>query len=275
MNYIKIANTYVLKVLLVNLGITFITVFLDQYLAQVIVYASLFFYCLKMAKRGHIELPVYKPKLKTTILCLLIMVTAFPMAELLNILGISIVGKSNMNIDISMNFGILFLTLAVLPSLAEEIAYRGLIQGAYMKESLLYSVLFSALAFAFIHFSINAMMYAFFYGCIFGLVRVLTNNLAYTIIMHMGFNIINIGLLYINDVGMVVSENRALAVLGIIAVSILSTLACIVLLIMMVRTSEISLATHECVAKRFISKESLIAYAICICITIILQTFIS
>lgn len=275
MNYIKSANTYVLKVLLANLGITFVTVLFDRYLAQVIIYTFLGFFCLKSANKGHIELPIHKPNIKKAFLCIAIMVTAFPMAESLNMLGIAISGESSTNIDISANMGVLFLTLAVLPSIVEEIAYRGLIQGAYMRESALYSILFSALAFAFIHFSINAMMYAFFYGCIFGLVRVLTNNLAYTIIMHMGFNIINIGLLYINDVGMVISGNGALAISGTVAIGILSTLACIVLLIVLLRTSGMSLAAHECAAKKFISKESLIAYAICICITLISQMFIS
>lgn len=106
------------------------------------------------------------------------------------------------------------------------------------------------------HFSISAMMYAFFYGCIFGLVRVLTNNLVYTIIMHMGFNIINLGLVYIIDDGLTVSGNSALAISGTIAVGVLSTLACIVLLIMLVRTSEMSLAAHECTEKSLSVKKA-------------------
>lgn len=111
MNYIKNANKYVLNVLLVNIAIIFITVLFNPYLAQLITYASLGFYCLKSANKGHIELPIHKPNIKTVFLCIAIMITVFPMAEFLNILGIVITGESSTNIDKSVNAGILFLHL--------------------------------------------------------------------------------------------------------------------------------------------------------------------
>ena len=113
----------------------------------------------------------------------------------LNYLGFRLGGAAS-GTELSYNLWQAVLVIGILPAIAEEVVFRGLLQGAYMKESVFYSILFSSLYFSVVHMNISAVMYAFFYGCLFALVRIVTNNLVYTMIMHSLFNIINVCLYY-------------------------------------------------------------------------------
>lgn len=106
--------------------------------------------------------------------------------------------------------------------LAEEITFRGLLQGAYMRESVAYSILLSSIYFAIIHMNISAVLYAFFCGCIFALIRIATNNLIYPMIMHSTFNIINVCLYYSKGFSL---SNIWVIVLGVL----IGLLFCIIL----------------------------------------------
>ena len=57
---------------------------------------------------------------------------------------------------------------------------------------------YSSLFFALLHFSPGSVLYGFFFGCVFALVRLSTNNLLMTIVMHTTFNGINVLLSYAN-----------------------------------------------------------------------------
>lgn len=50
--------------------------------------------------------------------------------------------------------------------------------------------------FSLLHFSLGSVLYGFFFGCVFALVRIATGNLAYTVVMHLIFNAINVLLSY-------------------------------------------------------------------------------
>lgn len=257
---IKAANSLVLKILVVNLLLAFLTAFFDPFLAQGVIYILLVVYCLKTAKQSGIKFYFRKPNIKMTLLCTGITLAAFPIAGLMNYIGMAFTGDMQMDVDISRPIWTLILTMAILPAVAEEIAYRGLIQGAYMKESALYSVLFSGIAFAFMHFSMGAMMYAFLYGCIFALVRIVTGNMWYSIIMHLLFNAINICTLYIGNIKISEYGLAALVIIGGVLCAIMTYLLC--------RNDRAKFIEQKWSAKEFISKENIIAYIICIVLTI-------
>ena len=73
-----------------------------------------------------------------------------------------------------------------------------MILGAYLKVETMAAVLLSSLFFGLLHFSLGFVMYGFFFGCVFALVRVITGNLAYTMLMHVTFNSLNVLLGYVN-----------------------------------------------------------------------------
>lgn len=267
------ANSYILKVFLANLLLT-VTLIFGRYISQVIIYTILGFYCLKLANKGHVEIPVARPTLKKSILCMAILVSAYPVAYALNVVGLVLSGSTSGVVELPQDSPVvLIITTAVFPAVGEEIAYRGLIQGAFAKQSALYSVLFSALAFALMHMSFPAILYAFFYGCIFGLVRIATGNLIYTVIMHICFNAWNIGILFLcpRGGGYVQSEEVVWPVPVWITVVLFAVPACFMLLRLLCRTGNAGLAQEGYLAKDFISKEGVAVYIMCICITIIFR----
>lgn len=267
---IRKANSYVLKAVFLNIIFAFILAFFEPNIGRMIIYTLTIIICVKMANKGHIEINFDKPNIKKLLLCMGITITAFPLASAFNILGATISGNTGSGIDSSTPVWLLIISVAIFPAVAEEIMYRGLIQGAYMKISGLYSILFSALAFALMHFSLSAMMYAFLYGCLFALVRIFTGNMIYSICMHLFFNLINIGSLYvnINTNGLRHISNVNATAYVMLAIVILSSVICGILIILLRRSSEVSLENKTCSAKDFISKENIIAYMICLVITI-------
>lgn len=60
------------------------------------------------------------------------------------------------------------------------------------------AVLPSSMFFGLLHFSLGSVIYGFFFGYVFTLVRVITGNLAYTMLMHVTFNSLNVLLGYVN-----------------------------------------------------------------------------
>lgn len=273
---IEISNTYILKVVIANLALTLITLFVDQIFAQVILYTFLYFYCLKLANKGHVSIPIRRPTCKNTFLCIGILICAYPTAYVLNWIGTLLSGNSAVVVDYGQNpIVVLLISMAVLPAISEETAYRGLIQGAFAKQSAMYSILISALAFAVMHMNFSAMMYAFFYGCIFGFVRIVTDNMVYSVIMHLIFNAANVGLLYINEAGTEISEKKALFIIVIVAIVLLSMLACCVLMRRLYRINKVCIAKESRSAREFISKEGMIAYMICVCIALIISSLMN
>lgn len=265
-NDIKLANAYVLKMVYINILLAIIVSFFESNIGQIIFYTLTVVICMRMANKGDIILPFCKPNLKKLLLCIGITLTAFPMAMLLNYIGSILGGVSFFEINKSQPIWLVILSIAICPAIAEEIMYRGVIQGAYMKVSVLYSILFSALAFAFMHFSLSAMMYAFLYGCIFAFVRIFTNNVVYTICMHFIFNLINVGIVYINDNGIRHISHINSHIYIMLVLAILSSVICGVLLIILRRTSEKNIENNTYSIKEFLTKENIIAYVTCILI---------
>lgn len=257
---IKIANIMVLNILIINLLLSSLMLLFDSFLAQIIIYVLLSIYCLKTAKKKRIKFSFHKPDIKMTLLCAGITISAFPIANLMNYIGTAYMGGTQMAVDISRPVWLLILVMAVIPAVAEEITYRGLIQGAYMKESILYSVLFSSIAFALMHFHIGAMMYSFLYGCIFAIVRIVTENLFYPIIMHILFNAINISTLCIGSKDISMFSMTFLAIAG--------SVLCTSMIYVLCRSESSKFVEQIWSVKEFISKESIIAYMICIILTV-------
>lgn len=275
---IRTANGYVLKSVFINIIMAAILSFFEVNQGQIIIYTLMVIISLKMANKGYIELPFQKPDIKKLLLCIGITITAFPLAAAFNMLGSIINGNHVFGIEIVQPLWLLILDMAIFPAVGEEVMHRGLIQGAYMKISALYSILFSALAFALMHFSFSAMMYAFLYGCLFALVRIFTNNMLYSICMHVCFNLINIGCLYINMINMNNGDIRHIANRYIVninisthvmlAVTVVSSVLCGVMIMLLQKSSKVCFEKDTYSAKDFISRENVIAYVICFIISI-------
>lgn len=151
-------------------------------------------------KNKNIHIPIGKIEPKQTALCLGITICGISIAMLLNAFA-SVLSNSQSNgmEDTAVYpFWLSLICFAIVPAVIEEYIFRGVILGAYLKVETMAAVLLSSLFFGLLHFSLGFVMYGFFFGCVFALVRVITGNLAYTMLMHVTFNSLNVLLGYVN-----------------------------------------------------------------------------
>ncbi len=78
--------------------------------------------------------------------------------------------------------GIFFL--AILPSIFEEILFRGVIANGLKTKSVIKMVMISSLAFALVHFGLHQFVYQFFLGIMLSLVFMYTNKLWLAMLLH-------------------------------------------------------------------------------------------
>lgn len=74
--------------------------------------------------------------------------------------------------------------LAVLPAIAEELLFRGVITVEYERRGAVRAILMSALLFALLHFDLSNLLTHLFVGTLFSLVLYATNSLIATMILH-------------------------------------------------------------------------------------------
>ena len=77
-----------------------------------------------------------------------------------------------------------YVTVAILPALVEEFAFRGVILGKLRKHSDSLAVLVSAVVFGLIHGNFTQIPFAFVVGLVLGYITVKTNSLLPAIIIH-------------------------------------------------------------------------------------------
>ncbi len=101
-------------------------------------------------------------------------------------------------------FFVNLLLLGVVPSICEELLFRGIFYAGFRKQYAVWtSVLLSALTFALMHQSITQFIYPFLIGIILCIVYEKTGNLLYTIIIHMFNNIATVILTYLLENGII------------------------------------------------------------------------
>lgn len=152
-------------------------------------------------KKLKADMWVKKYKLSTFFLSLLVLLTATPMANWLNVfsqlfaknsVGMAIFEISN---KVPMWLGILII--GFLPGFIEELLYRGIIFQAFRRRSVLTGILVSALSFGLMHMNFNQILYAIYLGIVFAFMVEATGSIASTMILHMLFNGANTCYMYI------------------------------------------------------------------------------
>ncbi|WP_250278174.1 CPBP family intramembrane glutamic endopeptidase [[Clostridium] colinum] len=89
---------------------------------------------------------------------------------------------SNLNLFQSL------FTIALLPAIVEELAFRGAILSGYKKNSLLIGVLMSSLYFGMMHGNLNQFVYTTVLGIFMAFLVRITNSIYSSMIMHFIFN---------------------------------------------------------------------------------------
>lgn len=85
-----------------------------------------------------------------------------------------------------------FVAFVLIPSICEELFFRGVILNEYRKFGSFNAVLISALCFAMFHFSTENFIAYFFAGIVFGLVTVVCRSVIPAMVIHLINNILSI-----------------------------------------------------------------------------------
>ncbi len=124
------------------------------------------------------------------------LINSFFIAGLSSVIGMpSDVGNMPDAINISQ---LLFelVIVAGLPSICEEIFFRGFVMRAFERYSPVLAVLLSAVAFAVMHGNLQQLLYAFILGIVLGTVVMLTDSLLAGTVMHFTLNAFSVIISY-------------------------------------------------------------------------------
>lgn len=81
-----------------------------------------------------------------------------------------------------------FITTAILPAFAEEIAFRGIFMGVMRKHGDAFAILSSSLVFGLMHGNTTQIVFAFTLGLIFGYLDCKANSIVPSVILHFANN---------------------------------------------------------------------------------------
>lgn len=265
---IKLANiTFLFCIIFEVVGIMTI-LFFGSVGAQMSIYFMTFLFSLFLWRRhkNEIDIPISFKKLEPGKMLHLSLITVcgVPIALLLNALAgvLSNAGADSAEDVNTYPIMLAIVVYAVVPAVVEEFVFRGVILGAYNRVDVKMGILLSSLFFALLHFSFGSVLYGFFFGLLFAVVRLATDNLAYTMVMHGLFNTINVLLSYMR-----LGEIPMVAVGGIFAVAIISFVI-LIMIFFQKNTIDTRMSRSEGKYKpyRLITKEGYITMVVCIII---------
>jgi len=123
----------------------------------------------------------------------LITVTLMPLATLLNIITMFFMGIDNNVAEIvgeisQTNFGLAFIIIAIMPSIFEESALRGVVLSNYRNVDIHKAALVNGLFFGIFHLNPIQFLYAFLLGYVFALMVFYTKSIYSAIFAHFVFN---------------------------------------------------------------------------------------
>ncbi|MDO5154559.1 MAG: type II CAAX endopeptidase family protein [Eubacteriales bacterium] len=147
------------------------------------------------------DLRVRKYKVSTFFLSIVMLITATPMANLLNIISQFFAKNETsgaiLNITEVVPWWLAIMIVGCLPGFIEETIFRGIIHTAFRKRSVLTGIIVSSISFGLMHMNFNQIMYAVYLGVVFALLVEATGSLASTMVLHMLFNGVNTAYIFV------------------------------------------------------------------------------
>ena len=101
---------------------------------------------------------------------------------------------------------LIIISVALVPAVCEELFFRGLVLSEYKLYGTFNAVVFSALCFAMIHFSVTAFPLYFYSGLVLGMTAAVTKSVFVSMSIHFISNILSI---YLSDSFMRVSVQKS------------------------------------------------------------------
>lgn len=98
-----------------------------------------------------------------------------------------------------MDFIMNTICTAVIPALVEEFAFRGLVLGVLRKHGDMFAVVTSAFLFGMLHGNFVQIPFAFIVGLVLGYVRVKTDSMLPSVLIHFGNNFFAVTMTYLSE----------------------------------------------------------------------------
>ncbi len=113
--------------------------------------------------------------------------------------------KSILDFKSPLKFIVVFIMIAVIAGLGEELTFRGVFMNLFHKASnnILFAIMFSAFLFAIIHLQLHNLLAIFFMGALLGFIYHITQNLWVSIIAHLFNNGLIVVTTYLSNIGIV------------------------------------------------------------------------
>jgi len=197
----KISSAHIILVLILvvqnvlSFGILFSNISLPvvplMILSQLTILLPFIVYCI-IKKENPLKLIRFKKiSIPTVILSVIIAICSYPIVMCLNLLSMMFVENAMVDVmteTLSQGVVLGMLLMAVMPAIAEETIFRGVVYNAYSKRRPLAGVFLSALLFGLMHMNFNQMPYAFFLGIVMALLMEACDSIVAPMIFHFTLN---------------------------------------------------------------------------------------
>ena len=170
-------------------------------IAEFVTCAPILVYAVYYKKSVVMMLGLNPVKLRVVLLAILVEICVTPACGLCN--AITELFTPNV-VDASLGasldetpYILMMVSMALIPALVEELAFRGIIYSAFSRSGRKFAaVLFTALCFGLVHGNINQFAYAFLVGIVFAVVNEAAGSIFPSIAMHFFTNGISITFMY-------------------------------------------------------------------------------
>ena len=210
MNYVKAGWLYLILILaeiaLVGLILLVPSIGDDIMLAEIILFAMMivpFFIFMFATRTGFTDFfGFHKVKFSTIMWTLLYIILITPMSNFLNSVTSLIFGNVAENLLSSTvtdyPFWEMFLVIAIIGPLVEEMMFRGVIYRNFRKSGrLLASIIISSIIFGLYHRNLNQFFYTAYVGVMFSLIDEASESIWPSLICHVIFNGYSVCLVYL------------------------------------------------------------------------------
>ena len=199
-----------MTMIVVGLAFSWLDVSESFYLSvmvSMIMFAALFalYFFLRKYKKAEKPYPIKKPSVSDiylTVILGLVCIASFWLlqnfvVEFFVFLGYTVPGGARTEIDSAHRYLISIVAIGIVPSVVEELLFRGLILHALLPFGKWKAVLISSALFSLFHLSPAQTVYQFIFGIILALVYLKTKNMLVPILLHFVNNFTIITLAYI------------------------------------------------------------------------------
>ncbi len=127
--------------------------------------------------------------------CIKYIIIGIPIISVIQMICSFAIEKMGVGVDVTETLGLfnytgklstvlIFLQVAILPAIFEELFVRKGIVGILKKKGAIFTVIVSSLIFATIHMNLSQFIFAFLVGILFAIIRLKTNRMYPTMILH-------------------------------------------------------------------------------------------